>query len=884
MNRHPATRLSAFFQADPSVWGNLEAYIRESKESNRDHRSYSAAKFVKLYTDSLDLIIHNETSTDEEKSVAKTLKTSNVKGENQIALVRTEETLSKNHQMLHEFVFDRLSQTEQLSKLSEYEVYVALSGIINARMRNANKYFDEEILNTIKVQCLRDDFHRPEHVLGLSEILDKLKGLADRFISLRGVVDYKGGLSDEVTCLKAKHIKKTKKNKATLRDPIWTALLDTIDYLGELPSRATKHQSAYLGLELDIEMSKGSGGKRLDLQCRAGNMELNNCEFKRCDTAQGKLEQQFPKNVLINHSMMLYLKEKIGFPLDKYELQALDVHENVRHPTAMETKAPIHLKVVSTFNSKLHLCYYQEHLLPTENSLELAIVADANVIADDFMSLRLEGVTVTEDVFCAFMVDDPDGIDNSGRRINELSALLSRNGISIFYLSTRITDFILVKEKRLKSVLPTIRSIFSLSVDSDCDLSSNISHGEFNSGSEQGSYPGSSFTSMNSFLHTPSSPSRYQHNQHNQYPNHNDSYTSVYQNSSYQHNQQQEPYHGTNFSSSYKPSSGISIPFGRQPSYGNFAAPRRGFFSTSGRLHSDSDSSSIDNINGGPGPGGEAGQGMISSSHSRSQLSMRYQHRRQSSTADSSFGERIGRYFHRRYPHGSSYDSFDGILGPVSDGKDENEAPQLYVRTSLFQAKDTRRGSESFIFPPLTPSGGSFPGLGSLPSFGLILETQEEQEDRETRIKEQMRKSCPRSVIDDRLILASLAPEDQAEWAVTLLKVLFYPEQLPGFSSSKSRFISFTTTDEGTSLIADEEVLSHFEEHMLNQSPSETMLRCIQVDLSTFGLDTYGLVYSMSNPLVDHGVNLLCLSTLRTANVLVHDSDLDKSLKILSIS
>lgn len=67
----------------------------------------------------------------------------------------------------------------------------------------------------------------------------------------------------------------------------------------------------------------------------------------------------------------------------------------------------------------------------------------------------------------------------------------------------------------------------------------------------------------------------------------------------------------------------------------------------------------------------------------------------------------------------------------------------------------------------------------------------------------------------------------------------------------------------------DQEVLSHFEEHMLNMSSSETMLRCIQVDLSTFGLDTYGLVYSMSNPLVDHGVNLLCLSTFRTANVLV---------------
>lgn len=51
--------------------------------------------------------------------------------------------------MLYEFVFGRLSQPEQLSKLSEYEVYIALSGIINARMTNANKYFGEDILNII---------------------------------------------------------------------------------------------------------------------------------------------------------------------------------------------------------------------------------------------------------------------------------------------------------------------------------------------------------------------------------------------------------------------------------------------------------------------------------------------------------------------------------------------------------------------------------------------------------------------------------------------------------------------------------------------------------------------------------------------------------------
>lgn len=46
----------------------------------------------------------------------------------------------------------------------------------------------------------------------------------------------------------------------------------------------------------------------------------------------------------------------------------------------------------------------------TQNALELAVVADVDVVAQDFLSLNLEGLMVTDDVFCAFMVDDPDGI------------------------------------------------------------------------------------------------------------------------------------------------------------------------------------------------------------------------------------------------------------------------------------------------------------------------------------------------------------------------------------------------------------------------------------------------------------------------------------------
>ncbi|KAG0255968.1 GATS protein-like 3 [Mortierella polycephala] len=505
------------------------------------------------------------------------------------------------------------------------------------------------------------------------------------------------------------------------------------------------------------------------------------------------------------------------------------------------------------------------------NALELSIVADVEVIAQDFLPLELEGMTVTEDVFCAFMVDDPDGIDNSGRRINELSALLSRSGISIFYLSTRITDLILVKEKRLRTVLPTIRTIFSLSVDSDCDISSSTRG--FSSDSDLGSFPGSSFTSTNSFLHTPSSPSRYQ-SVHYQYPNTNN-------NSSYS-SQQAHGYFGSSFSSSYtRPSTGISIPHARRPSHSNFSRGGLGgpgFFGAAGRQPSDSGNSSLDGVGG--------GVGIISSSHAQSQaqnIQQRQQQGRQLSLAESSFGDGIGRYFPKRH-HGSSIDSADASPNTVPSSISDNSLRMTFMGREREVSRPGPLGSPDH-FPPLTPSGSSFPAFGSLQSLGLMQETLQEQGERESKTKEEVRKSCTRSVIDDKLILAGLSPDYQEQWAVTLLKVLFYPEELPGFSSDvKSRFISFTTTDEGTSLIADQELLGHFEEHMLNKSSSETMLRCIQVDLSTFGLDTYGLVYSMSNPLVDHGVNLLCLSTLGTANVLVLDSDLKKSLDILSHS
>ncbi|KAG9289980.1 hypothetical protein G9A89_010286 [Geosiphon pyriformis] len=96
------------------------------------------------------------------------------------------------------------------------------------------------------------------------------------------------------------------------------------------------------------------------------------------------------------------------------------------------------------------------------------------------------------------------------------------------------------------------------------------------------------------------------------------------------------------------------------------------------------------------------------------------------------------------------------------------------------------------------------------------------------------------------------------------------------------RFLSYTATADGISLVTDESILDEFPEHMLNMSSVPIPLRCIQMDLSIMGsLDKYGIVYSISNPLISSDINLLYLSTYKTANVLVQDSDLKESLKIL---
>jgi len=70
---------------------------------------------------------------------------------------------------------------------------------------------------------------------------------------------------------------------------------------------------------------------------------------------------------------------------------------------------------------------------------------------------------------------------------------------------------------------------------------------------------------------------------------------------------------------------------------------------------------------------------------------------------------------------------------------------------------------------------------------------------------------------------------------------------------------------------------------MVNVSLTPRHLRCIQIDLTTFGVDRCGIVYSMSDPLTKAGINLLYLSTFKTANVLVNESLINQTLEVLDI-
>lgn len=156
----------------------------------------------------------------------------------------------------------------------------------------------------------------------------------------------------------------------------------------------------------------------------------------------------------------------------------------------------------------------------------------------------------------------------------------------------------------------------------------------------------------------------------------------------------------------------------------------------------------------------------MSTSVSQSHLASRGQQGRQPSLTESSFGDGIGRYFPKRHPIGSSAESFDNVGDtgsiPAPSVSDNSLHTAYRINTALSRNGALRGGSDGEVITPqtmtpMTPSASSLPGFGFFPSLGLMHETLEEQEEREADTKEKIRRSCPRSVIDDKLILTGLS-------------------------------------------------------------------------------------------------------------------------------
>ncbi|KAG1309263.1 hypothetical protein G6F64_005442 [Rhizopus arrhizus] len=144
---------------------------------------------------------------------------------------------------------------------------------------------------------------------------------------------------------------------------------------------------------------------------------------------------------------------------------------------------------------------------------------------------------------------------------------------------------------------------------------------------------------------------------------------------------------------------------------------------------------------------------------------------------------------------------------------------------------------------------------------------------------ELMHENFEKCVLTDELQCVGLNPHLKSDWAMTVLKILSYPELIsPGGKSG--RFFSYTASNEGISLIANQTILDLFSEESIFQDEDSPRYRVIQVNLAGSNLDRCGIVWSISRPLTAH-MNLLYLSTFKSANVLVSADDLGKAEEIL---
>ncbi|KAF9351176.1 hypothetical protein BGX34_000750, partial [Mortierella sp. NVP85] len=259
--------------------------------------------------------------------------------------------LCKYQKMIYDFAVRIISDPQVLSsKLTQYDLCVALSGILNATMTGPYRYIDSETLIKVEGHCRRQGFPETKAIPFLEETLRPL-----RQALIGGGVS---GLHKYVVQAKAQAVLSDKVSPAIqsvtynlvsylcefeLREPLhcsefdsvstWNHVLHIVSQgrlkfdCGELVSMATKEQSAFLEANLNADTSVPAYGRKLDMQLRLNakylkkkerdiKLEINNSEFKKQDVDENDLLLQLRKNIMVNQAMLHQLEATIGLCLD----------------------------------------------------------------------------------------------------------------------------------------------------------------------------------------------------------------------------------------------------------------------------------------------------------------------------------------------------------------------------------------------------------------------------------------------------------------------------------------------------------------------------------------------------------------------------------------
>ncbi|KAF9291195.1 hypothetical protein BGZ74_000403 [Mortierella antarctica] len=215
------------------------------------------------------------------------------------------------HKMLYKYIERQLQDNAPMTKLVEKDVFVAMSGIVNARMSGARDVFGEETLNLIKSQCLQPHISNPSEQL--REILIPLQEAfeAGGTEKLTDVIEAALGV-EASACM-----------KGVGTNPLKRRILDAVRHI--CLKKPFKAMSEGELVEVWSYVLGALAGYKLSLRS-AEEHELNNSEFKVDSASQQQVEVRYRKNLRVNQAMMLYLKDQIGMPLEDSDVLALDVH------------------------------------------------------------------------------------------------------------------------------------------------------------------------------------------------------------------------------------------------------------------------------------------------------------------------------------------------------------------------------------------------------------------------------------------------------------------------------------------------------------------------------------------------------------------------------